>query len=942
VKKPTPFGKYYLLERISVGGMAEVFRAKAFGVEGFERLVAVKRILSSIAEDKEFIRMFIEEAKLAVQLNHANIAQIFDLGVVDGSYYIALEHVHGRDLRVLFDRCRQLGEAMAVAQACFLAMKVCEGLDYAHNKRDQAGRELSLVHRDVSPQNILVSFEGEVKLIDFGIAKAAGTNSSQAGVLKGKFGYMSPEQVRGQDVDRRSDVFSCGIVLYELLTGERLFVGDSDFSTLEKVRNVEILPPSTYNRKIPDELERIVLKALSKDADDRYQNAIDLHDELQAFVYTAGEFYSRKDLAAWMKKTFGKEIEEETVKLESYRQLRPPAPMIAPASPPMIAPAGPSDAVPEPVRAAASQPVSAPPLPPARKPTQPVPVTRSAGVKSSQPVPVVKPPPPPVSRSQPVPLVPSIPDKPRRRPVDQGWDDDDVETRVYDGDDPRRANRSNLPLQPPVSSSPGIPLPPADPLFAGVPVVASSAWAREPVPESFSQGSPNPHADLHPGLHGSNGVPVAPAGFPVGSDNLPAPMGSEAGAPDDAMPLRRELSAPHRVVAKTFPAADLPTIPVSRFGERITRGRRPHHTRGMLPIAIGGVALVVVVAVVAIAFSGGKPRPTAQPTPAPDGAKLPPPPPPPDPSTGFDLYVTPSGISQWKLDGETRNDRLPSRIRGIAPGLHSVQIEPPPGFLSQNQQVAVELGKAPKIEIALQPISGITGTFESTPPGATVSLIIDNKRQAIGPSPAKAPLDPRSSYQVLFEKPGYRSVNHPISFSGALEERVVVNLEKVADTDPPAPVEAPPPTPAPHATPPAPHAAPPAHASPAPHAATPPERPRRVIRPERPERPAPEKPDSGDPASPSAPDDSDARSAPEPRSKPQGILVLGSKPPCDIAIDGIATNLHTPQKEIKLAVGKHRVTLTNSEFGINETFTVDIKADAPEKLIKDYSDRLPN
>src|SRR5574338_164617 len=325
VKKPTPFGKYYLLEKINTGGMAEVFRAKAFGVEGFERLVAVKRILPNSAEDKEFIRMFIDEAKLAVQLNHANIAQIFDLGVVDGSYYIALEHVHGRDLRGMFDRCRQLGDPMPVSQACFVVMKVCEGLDYAHNKRDQAGRELHLVHRDVSPQNVLVSFEGEVKLIDFGIAKAAGKGSkTQAGILKGKFGYMSPEQVRGIPVDRRSDVFSCGIVLYELLTGERLFVGESDFSTLEKVRNVEILPPPTYNRRIPDELERIVLKALSKDPEDRYQNAIDLHDELQAFVYTAGEFYSRKDLAGWMKKTFGKELEEETAKLESYRQLKAP------------------------------------------------------------------------------------------------------------------------------------------------------------------------------------------------------------------------------------------------------------------------------------------------------------------------------------------------------------------------------------------------------------------------------------------------------------------------------------------------------------------------------------------------------------------------------------------------------------------------------------------
>src|SRR5260370_14585488 len=204
--------------------MAGVFRAKAFGVEGFERLVAVKRILSNIAEDKEFIRMFIEEAKLAVQLNHANIAQIFDLGVVEGSYYIALEHVHGRDLRGIFDRCRNLGEPMPVAQACFVAMKVCEGLDYAHNKRDQAWRDLSLVHRDVSPQNILVSFEGEVKLIDFGIAKAAGKGSkTQAGVLKGKFGYILPEHVRGIPIARRPHVFSRGPSLSQLLPRQRRF-----------------------------------------------------------------------------------------------------------------------------------------------------------------------------------------------------------------------------------------------------------------------------------------------------------------------------------------------------------------------------------------------------------------------------------------------------------------------------------------------------------------------------------------------------------------------------------------------------------------------------------------------------------------------------------------------------------------------------------------------
>src|SRR6187551_1143688 len=325
LKKPIPFGKYYLLERINVGGMAEVFKAKTFGVEGFERLLAVKRILPNIAEDEEFIAMFIDEAKIAVQLQHANIAQIFDLGKVDESYFIALEYVNGRDLRSIFDRLRQRSEVMGFAQACYIVMQVCEGLDYAHNKRDAQGRELHLVHRDISPQNVLIGYEGEVKLIDFGIAKAAGKASkTQAGILKGKFGYMSPEQVRGLPIDKRSDIFAVGIVLYELLTGERLFIGESDFSTLEKVRNVEIQPPSSYNKKIPQELERVVLKALARDPEDRYANAIDLHDDLQSFLYSVGEFFSRKDLSAWMKKAFAMEIEEDSAKLEEFRQVAPP------------------------------------------------------------------------------------------------------------------------------------------------------------------------------------------------------------------------------------------------------------------------------------------------------------------------------------------------------------------------------------------------------------------------------------------------------------------------------------------------------------------------------------------------------------------------------------------------------------------------------------------
>ncbi len=299
--------------------MAEVFKAKATGVEGFERLVAVKRILPSIAEDEEFITMFIDEAKIAVQLTHANIAQIFDLGRVDGSFFIALEYIHGKDLRAIFNRGRQRTELLPVPMSAYVIMKLCEGLDYAHNKRDAAGMFLNLVHRDVSPQNIIVSYEGEVKIIDFGIAKAAGkAGKTQAGILKGKFGYMSPEQVQGMEIDRRSDVFGVGICLYELLTGERLFVGESDFATLEKVRNVDIMPPSTYNRRVPEELEQIVLKALARDREERYQTAMQLHDDLQSFMYTSGNFFSRKDLSLYMHRVFAEEIEKESIRDQEY------------------------------------------------------------------------------------------------------------------------------------------------------------------------------------------------------------------------------------------------------------------------------------------------------------------------------------------------------------------------------------------------------------------------------------------------------------------------------------------------------------------------------------------------------------------------------------------------------------------------------------------------
>ncbi|ATB40686.1 serine/threonine protein kinase [Cystobacter fuscus] len=325
MKKPTLFGKYLLLERINVGGMAEVFTAKAFGVEGFERILAIKKILPTMAEDDEFITMFIDEARISVQLNHANIVHIHELGKHEDTYFIAMEYVPGRDLRTILERYRRRKEIMPTAQAVFLASKICEGLDYAHRKKDARGQDLNIIHRDISPQNILISYEGEVKLIDFGIAKAANrSQKTQAGILKGKFGYMSPEQVRGLPIDRRSDIFAVGVILYEMLTGERLFVGESDFSTLEKVRNAEVPAPRQFNPNIPAGLEKVLMKALSGEADTRYQWGSDLQEDLMRFLLAGDAIYSSKHLSAYMKEVFAEDILREAEKMERYASIERP------------------------------------------------------------------------------------------------------------------------------------------------------------------------------------------------------------------------------------------------------------------------------------------------------------------------------------------------------------------------------------------------------------------------------------------------------------------------------------------------------------------------------------------------------------------------------------------------------------------------------------------
>lgn len=324
MRRPVQFGKYLLLGRISVGGMAEVFKAKSFGVQGFEKIIAIKRILPSLGRDEDFITMFIDEAKIAGQLAHANIGQIHELGQVDGAHFIAMEYIWGRDLLQLQNRFKKRGKRISMSAASFIVMKVCEGLHYAHKKRDVLGVPMEIVHRDCSPQNIVISFEGEVKLIDFGIARAASRSSrTNAGVLKGKFGYMSPEQVRGLPLDRRSDIFSLGIILFEVLTGRRLFDGESDFSTLEKVRNVEVDERLLDEASVPPALKAIVLKALARTQEARYQWCSEMRDDLRMYMQSIEDAFSYRSLGEEMRAVFAEELTREQELMDIYAQIGP-------------------------------------------------------------------------------------------------------------------------------------------------------------------------------------------------------------------------------------------------------------------------------------------------------------------------------------------------------------------------------------------------------------------------------------------------------------------------------------------------------------------------------------------------------------------------------------------------------------------------------------------
>jgi serine/threonine-protein kinase len=305
------------------------------GPEGFEKTVVLKRIRPHLGDKKSFVRMFLNEAKLAAQLTHPNIIQIHDLGKVfdagagggaqigSYSYFIAMEYLFGRDMRRVMPKCEQQGIAFPIVYACKIASQVLEGLFYAHQKTDVQGRPLGIVHRDVTPENIFVSFDGGVKVLDFGIAKAANqVEMTRAGEIKGKLSYMSPEQCMGKPLDSRSDIFSLGVVLYEWVTGFKLFTGESDVAVLKSITDGKIYKPSYFKADVPEQIEQILMRALEKQPEQRYQSAWEMQYDLDKFLANNEFTPSNQHLATFMKQLFADEMDAERARLSGSPEVQ--------------------------------------------------------------------------------------------------------------------------------------------------------------------------------------------------------------------------------------------------------------------------------------------------------------------------------------------------------------------------------------------------------------------------------------------------------------------------------------------------------------------------------------------------------------------------------------------------------------------------------------------
>ena len=705
---PSPaYGPFELIQRISVGGMAEVFQARH---QSSREVVALKRILPSVAEDDEFISLFHDEARIASRLAHDNIARIIDVGQVDSSHYIALEFIDGRPLRSLIDRAAAAGTTLPLELSVYILAEVAKGLAYAHDRTDEAGRPLGIVHRDVSPQNILVSFGGQVKLIDFGIAKAAGKiTRTQAGAIKGKVGYMSPEQVVGAAIDRRADIFALGICLWESITGERLFDAPNELLVMTKIRSGQVAPPSSVRRGVPRALDGIVLKALANDPNQRYATASDFERDLRAFARTLPAPGDGARLRALMGQMFpgdaaahgagnsqensrmsekggsdldvfdglAKKPSREPPPNSGERRGAPPPPvsrqktllgMSAPMPPPS------RNSVPVPSRPPVSRPVpSRPPGPVPSRPPGPPPSRASQPGRQTGSLP--PPPVPPMSRPGAGPPPPSpgpLPPKPppaAAAPVDMDWDDEDEKTAIFDKQGEQDAAQALLRSGPPGPA-------------AGVPSSRLGGGAAALISASGGAAAPSMP---RPSMPQPSGPPSMPGGPMPGS-----------------MPAHPAMSQP---------APAIPTMPAPS----------PAYAEPAPSGGAGRVALMAIAALLAVGLVAAMVVYFAMPR---QGS----------------MVVTVAGPGnktvdavQVFVDGAKKCDTSPCRVSDLSPGTHMVKVNAAGYQATADQAVKVEGGEEAVLNVTLAKSSEGTGVRVPAASSGLVKLYVDGKE--IGPLP---------------------------------------------------------------------------------------------------------------------------------------------------------------------------------------------------------------
>ena len=904
IQLPSRLGHFLLVDRLSTGGMAEVFLAKLKNAAGDDLLVALKLILPAIAEDEEFASMFADEAKIASQLTHANIVRVVEFGAVDDNHYIAFEYIQGADLRSLLADLRDASEVMPIAQACYLVAQLCEGLDYVHNKADRFGRPMHLIHRDVSPHNVLVSYEGDVKLIDFGIAKALGRRvNTQSGVLRGKFGYMSPEQVRGLPLDKRTDVFSLGCVLYELLTGCRVFQADSEFSTLEKIRDADFVPPSSKNPAIPEALEQIVLRALRKDVDDRYEDTASLSEALQKYLFETGQFSGRANLRAWIGERWTEEIVRQRERLESLRSLTADSDRCAEriesvpredSEAETSTPRGHADAEPDPPGGSEEQvepPGSAgsgamagrsDAVSPGKAGSGPIPLPDDL-LESCDSLPSSATP-SGLSQRSTLPAPATTPHGPAEETgsaQEMVWADEEIDTQIY------KDMESRTPMRGPRAEA-----------------FRDEAVKKTPLSVPTAQDSDSGSLDIEFSQSGStSALAVEPAEPP---SLVAQVVSAEAGGDDREMDLGGRSRA---VFATAVLILVCCALALYYF---ISRGREP-----------GSLKLEVVPKGAALFIDGRRQEELAVPTIEPgfyivrleheayenweDTVEI-------RPgraqtlrvalkaraSASIELRSNPEGAAVL-LDGRRLDGVTPLEVSRVVAGRHRLELEHEEQQLFRREEFEIKAGQRIQLLLRLVP-KKLSLRVLSTPAGE-VFLIVDGEPRSLGVAPTETEVDPQHELRVRVVKQGYASWEQAIEYEGEPTIKVVARLKRLLGAQ--AAKEA--------------------------------------------KRRGRSKPTGGTRRQAKVSGALALKTAKSPvpakgatkrrkaRRAGKGTLRINSRPWTQIAIDGQDTGLVTPQVGIDVSAGTHQVTLSNPKFQIQETFTVVVRPGQSTKLVKNFS-----